>query len=91
VKVGDFHGYAAQLVHLVQIFISYSGYIVKGKAEAELGAENMLLTSKCFLNRAGLNRSQTIFTNDGIGHNNSLPENCALRQIRLILIVVFIL
>jgi hypothetical protein len=69
VKIGDFHGYAAQRVHFVQIFKSYSGYVIKRETKTELGAEDMFLAPELFFNRVGLYRPQTIFTNAGIGHN----------------------
>jgi hypothetical protein len=57
VKVGDFHGYTTQFVHLVQVFKGDSGYVVKRKTEAELGAKDMLLATELFFHRIGLDRS----------------------------------
>ena len=76
-KIGDFHSDAAQLVHLVQVFIGYPGHIIKRKAEAELGAENVLLSPELFSDRIGLNRPPAIFTNSGIGHGLIIPEKQA--------------
>jgi hypothetical protein len=81
VKIGDFHGYAAQCVHFVQVFKGYSGYIVKGEAEAELGAEDMFLAPERFFYRTGLYRPQAIFTSAEIVHDFIIPYRKAVRYL----------